>query len=138
MAEDQGKKEEEKFEFDSAGQALGYISLDQARILAMRTAREAPGDYGRRFRNVPMAFEAVEDNETEDHYRVTLSFRPQGQCTGGQQCQSRRPQCSVLKPGERQRLRTHFVGGARPGVGGARPGVGGARPGVGGAHYRGW
>ena len=82
MAEDQGKKEEEKFEFDSAGEALGYISLDQARILAMRTAREAPGEYGRRFRNVPMAFEVVEDNETEDHYMVTLSFRPQGQFTG--------------------------------------------------------
>ena len=82
MAEDQGKKEEEKFEFDSAGEALGYISLDQARILAMRTAREAPGAYGRRFRNVPMAFEVVEDNETEDHYMVTLSFRPQGQFTG--------------------------------------------------------
>jgi len=82
MAEDQGKKEEEKFEFDSAGETLGYISLDQARILAMRTAREAPGAYGRRFRNVPMAFEAVEDNETEDHYMVTLSFRPQGQFTG--------------------------------------------------------
>ena len=31
MAEDDGKKEVEKFEFDSAGEALGYISLDQAR-----------------------------------------------------------------------------------------------------------
>jgi len=82
MAEDQGEKEEQKFEFDSAGEALGYISLDQARVLAMRTAREAPGAYGRRFRNVPMAFEVVEDNETEDHYMVTLSFRPQGQFTG--------------------------------------------------------
>ena len=82
MAEYQGKKEEEKFEFDSAGEALGYISLDQARVLAMGTARETPGAYGRRFRNVPMAFEVVEDNETEDHYMVTLSFRPQGQFTG--------------------------------------------------------
>jgi len=82
VAEDQGKKEEEKFEFDSAGEAVGYISLDQARVLAMRTAREAPGEYGRRFRNVTMAFEVVEDNETEDHYTVTLSFRPQGQFTG--------------------------------------------------------
>ncbi len=84
MAEDQGEKEEQKFEFDSAGEALGYISLDQARVLAMRTAREDPGAYGRRFRNVPMAFEVVEDNETEDHYMVTLSFRPQGQFTGAQ------------------------------------------------------
>ena len=67
-----------------AGETLGYISLDQARILAMRTAREAPGDYGRRFRNVPMAFELVEANETEDYYEVTLSLRPQGTFAGTQ------------------------------------------------------
>ena len=84
VAEDEGKKEEEKFEFTPEGEALGYISLDQARILAMRTAREAPGDYGRRFRDVSMAFETVEANETEDYYEVTLSFRPQGAFTGMQ------------------------------------------------------
>ena len=82
MAEDTGKQDEEKFDFTREGEALGYISLDQARVLAMRTAREAPGAYGRRFRNVPMAFEVVEDNETEDHYVVTLSFRPEGAFAG--------------------------------------------------------
>ena len=75
MAEDQDKQEE-KFDFTAQGEALGYISLDQARVLAMRTARETPGDYGRRFRNSPMAFEVVEDEDTEDHYVITLSFRP--------------------------------------------------------------
>ena len=30
MVEDEDKKEEEKLEFDSTGQALAYISLDQA------------------------------------------------------------------------------------------------------------
>ena len=64
MAEE-GKKEEEKFELDSAGQALVYISLDQARVLAMRTARETPGDYGRRFRDVLMAFEVAEEEDSE-------------------------------------------------------------------------
>ena len=39
MAEDQGK-EEEKFDFTPEGEAVGYISLDQARVLAMRHARE--------------------------------------------------------------------------------------------------
>lgn len=48
----------------------------------MRTAREAPGDYGSRFANTTMAFEVVEDTETEDHYTITLSFRPQGQFSG--------------------------------------------------------
>ena len=82
MAQEEGKKEEEKFEFDAAGEARGYISLDQARVLAMRTAREAPGVYGRRFQNVPMAFEVAEEQETEDYYVVTLSLRPQGEFTG--------------------------------------------------------
>ncbi|MCI0779678.1 MAG: hypothetical protein J4N93_00160 [Chloroflexi bacterium] len=81
-AEDQEKKDEEKFEFTAEGEALGYISLDQARVLAMRTAREAPGVYGRRFRNVRMAFEVAAEEETEDHYVVTLSFRPQGTFAG--------------------------------------------------------
>ena len=51
MAEDQGK-EEEKQEFTPEGETLGYISLDQARVLAMRTARETPGAYGRRFADI--------------------------------------------------------------------------------------
>ena len=32
-------KQEEKFDFTSEGEALGYISLEQARLLAMQTAR---------------------------------------------------------------------------------------------------
>ena len=82
MAEDQEKKDEEKFEFDSAGQALGYISLDQARVLAMRTARESPSVLGPRFLNVPMAFEVEAEEETEDYYIITLVFRPQDNFAG--------------------------------------------------------
>ena len=83
MVEEEGKKEDQ-FGFTPEGEALGYISLDQARVLAMRTARETPGVYGRRFRNVPMAFEVAAEEQTEDHYVVTLSFRPQGEFTGTQ------------------------------------------------------
>ena len=79
MAEDRGK-EEEKFDFTPEGE--GYISLDEARVLAMRTASATPGDYGRNFRRVTMVFEVVESTETEDHYTVTLSFRPQGSFDG--------------------------------------------------------
>ena len=57
---------EEKFDFDAAGETPGYLSRDQARILAMQTARETPGAYGQRFRDVPMAFEVAEEEETED------------------------------------------------------------------------
>ena len=70
MAEDLGK-EEEKFDFTPEGESLGYISLAQARILAMSTAQETPGEYGRRYRDVPMAFDTVEASEDEDFYIFT-------------------------------------------------------------------
>ena len=82
MVEDEDKKEEEKFEFTPEGESLGHISLDQAEVLAMRTARETHGAYGQRFRNVPMAFEVAAEEDTEDHYRITISFRPEGEFTG--------------------------------------------------------
>ena len=40
MADEDGKKDEDKVEFASAGQAIGYISLDQAQVLALRAARD--------------------------------------------------------------------------------------------------
>ena len=79
MAEDQGK-EEEKFDFTPEGE--GYISLAEARVLAMQTASSAPGDYGRSFRGVAMVFEVVESGEDDDYYNITLSFRPQGNFDG--------------------------------------------------------
>jgi len=81
MAADQGNKEEEKFDFDAAGESLGYISLEQARVLAMETARDQPGHY-RRFARVSMVFSAVEQEEGEDYYTITLSFRPEGDFAG--------------------------------------------------------
>ena len=81
MVEDQGK-EEEKFDFTREGEVVSYISLTQARLLAMQTASETPGNYGRRYQNVPMVFETVDDTENEDYYVLTLSFRPQGDFSG--------------------------------------------------------
>ena len=80
MVEQEGKKEEEKFEFDSAAEALGYISLEQARLVAMQAARENPGNYGRPLAGTRMVFQLVE--EGEDYYIVTLSFRPEGDFAG--------------------------------------------------------
>ena len=50
--------------------------------MAMRTARETPGAYGSTYIDVPMAFDVVESDDTEDHYRITLAFRPEGAFTG--------------------------------------------------------
>ena len=79
MAEDKGK-EEEKFDFTPEGE--GYISLAEARVLAMQTASSVPGDYGRSFRGVAMVFEVVESGEDADYYNITLSVRPQGNFAG--------------------------------------------------------
>ena len=81
MAEEEDKQEE-KFDFTAEGEALGYISLAQARLLAMQTARETPGNYGRRFTGVTMAFEVVDSSEDEDNYNITSSFRPEGRFSG--------------------------------------------------------
>ena len=79
MAEDNGK-EEEKFDFTAEGE--GYISLGEARVLAVRTAVESPGNYGRQYQHAAMAFEVVESGEEDDHYNISLSFRPQGNFAG--------------------------------------------------------
>ena len=47
MVEDKDKKEDS---FDSAGETIEYISMAQARILAMRHARDNTDLYGRRYR----------------------------------------------------------------------------------------
>ena len=79
----EGGEKQDKFDvFSREGEAAGYISLDQARVLGMRTASETPGAYGRSFRDVPMAFDVIAEEETEDHYVITLSFRPQGAFAG--------------------------------------------------------
>jgi hypothetical protein len=58
MAEDQGK-EGEKFDFTTEGEAMGYISLEQAGVLAMRTARKIPGEYASSYQGVPMDFDKL-------------------------------------------------------------------------------
>ena len=75
MTVNEGDKEEEKFEFDSAGEALGYISLDQARVLALRHARDNRDFYGR-YATTDLVWEELNAEESEDYYRVTLSYRP--------------------------------------------------------------
>ena len=42
--DEQCQKEEQKFDFDASGEVVNYISIDQARVLAMRTSSETPGE----------------------------------------------------------------------------------------------
>ena len=75
-------KKEDSFEFDSAGEAVGDISMEQARVVAVRTARDSPGNYGRSYAAVRMVFDLVEQEEGQDYYVITLSFRPEGDFSG--------------------------------------------------------
>ena len=74
--------EDEKIDFDSAGEVLAYISLEQARVLAMQSAEENPGNYGLRFSGSRMVYDVVEQEDGEDYYVITLSFRPEGDFSG--------------------------------------------------------
>ena len=81
MAEDPEVKEE-KFDLDATGQALAYISLNQARVQAIEHARDNVEFYGSRYRGVTLAWEVISEEEEEDYYDIRLSFRPAGRFRG--------------------------------------------------------
>ena len=81
MAQDELNKED-KFDFTAEGEAKDFVTLDQARLIAMQTARDQPGNYGARLRGESMVFEAADESETDDDYVLTLAFRPEGKFSG--------------------------------------------------------
>ena len=79
MAEDESNESEE-FNFTPEGE--GNISLAEARVLAMQTAVESPGDYGSQYQGVVMVFQVEGSSEDDDYYTVVLSLQPQGHFDG--------------------------------------------------------
>ena len=76
MAEEPEKKEEdEKLEFTPEGEALGYISADQARVLALQHARDNREVYGS-YADRDLVWEVIGTEETEDYYEIRLSYVP--------------------------------------------------------------
>ena len=75
VAEDQNEQEEEQPESQRPGSAGEFISLDQARGIALDQARENQDFYGRRFARMDMAWEVVSQEERADGYRVQLSYQ---------------------------------------------------------------
>ena len=69
MAEEPGKEEK----FDLSPELEGYISLDEARVLALQHARDNREVYGR-YADAELVFDVVDASETQDFYEVTLSF----------------------------------------------------------------
>ena len=74
MVEDKGKEEEK---FDLSPELEGYISLDEARVLALQHARDNCEVYGR-YAKVELVVEVIGAVQTENFYEVTLSFLPPG------------------------------------------------------------
>ena len=75
-------KEEGKFDFTSEGEAIAYISLDQARILAIEYARDHIDFYGPDYEGVNFVWEFISAEDSEDYYEIRLSFRPSGRFHG--------------------------------------------------------
>ena len=82
MAEDVGKEDEPKLQFDSAGEAAAYISLDQARVLALQHARDNTEFYGSRYAHCELAWQVVGKEEGADYYYIRLSYRPKREFRG--------------------------------------------------------
>ncbi len=63
MAEEEGKKDDQ-FGFTPEGEALGYISLEQARVLAMEHARDNPEVYSSRYNRLALVQEVISQEAT--------------------------------------------------------------------------
>jgi len=66
---------EKRDQFDSSGQVKGYISLDQAMLLARQRAREDAQLYRRRLGWEEIVWSELSSEQREDTYRVVLQFR---------------------------------------------------------------
>jgi hypothetical protein len=69
---------EDKTDLDSAGEERGYISQDQARVLAIQHARDNTEFYGSEYASGELVWEVISQEETEDSYEIKLSYRPDG------------------------------------------------------------
>lgn len=82
MAEDEGKKEEENFDFTPEGEAVNYISLDRAGLLAVEYARGHVDFYGPDYADQELVWKVLSQDENEDYYDIRVSYRPQGTFRG--------------------------------------------------------
>ena len=76
VAEEQSPPEEEQPESQRPGSAGEFISLDQARGIALDQARENQDFYGRRYGRQDLAWEVVSQEEQAEAYRIRLTYQP--------------------------------------------------------------
>ena len=80
MAEELANQEG-KIDSTREGGGPGHISLSQTGVMALRTARAAPGRRRWILRR-KMVFDVLNDYEDESTYTVVLSFHPEGEFDG--------------------------------------------------------
>ena len=78
----EAKQDVDKLDFTAEGETFGYISLDRARVLALRLAREDISVYGERYSETRFAWEVTSAEDGEDYYQIRISFRPVEGFTG--------------------------------------------------------
>ncbi|MAP38197.1 MAG: hypothetical protein LR120_14265 [Dehalococcoidia bacterium] len=76
MVEDDDVTKDDKFEFDSTGEVVEYVSLERSELIAIQGAGNEPGNYGRRYEGVKMFYTLEHQKERADYYVITLLFRP--------------------------------------------------------------
>ena len=83
MVDEEDKKDDDSQNaFNPEGEAVVYLSLDQARVLAIQHARDNTDFYGRGYRRKELAWQVVSSEEGEDYHDIRLSFRPVHGFTG--------------------------------------------------------
>ena len=75
VAEEQGAQEEDQPESQRPGSAGEFISLDQARSIALDQARENQDFYGRRYAGMDLAWEVVSQEEGAEAYAIRLTYQ---------------------------------------------------------------
>ncbi len=72
MAENESEQNQEQ----PPGSGGGFVSLDDARDIALGHARDNQDFYGRRYRKRALAWEVLAQEEREDAYYIRLSYQP--------------------------------------------------------------
>ncbi|PKB67338.1 MAG: hypothetical protein BZY81_04890 [SAR202 cluster bacterium Io17-Chloro-G4] len=75
MEEDQSDQQEQSAGFTRGGSVVSDITLDQARVMAVRTAQANPGRR-RWILKRRMLFDVLSDSQDENSYMIVVSFRP--------------------------------------------------------------
>ena len=82
MMSDEDRKDGEEPELAPEGGTSAFISLDQARDLALQHARDNRAFYGGSFAELDLVWEVIGQDESDDNYEIRLTFRPAGEFRG--------------------------------------------------------